>query len=141
MLTRKLYFAIRFFFNLHVIGRKGNHQPGILKANSKTPNLASLLGLLCLNFEMFNLGVCPPERGMFHVTEASHANMCGVFSCFRGEKMPPPEVGPPEQSQRDLRRPLAQPRPSAVPEKNRGRRKPGFSSRLVSQTTRTPTRP
>ena len=45
---------------------------------------------------MFNLGVCPP------------------LPILR-------EEGPPEQSQRDLQRPSAQPRPSAVPQKNRGR--------------------
>ena len=51
---------------------------------------------------------------MFHVSEAGHATLCGVVGCFRGEKPPLREVGPPEQSQRDLRRPGTQPRPSAT---------------------------
>ena len=40
--------------------------------------------------------------------------LCGVVGCFRSEKPSFREVGPPEQSQSDLRRSLAQPRPSAV---------------------------
>ena len=52
---------------------------------------------------------------MFHVTEAGHANMYSVVGCLRGEKPPLREVGPPEQSQRDLRRPLEEPRPYAAP--------------------------
>ena len=55
---------------------------------------------------------------MFHVTEAGHANLWGVVGCFRGEKTQSREVGPPEQSQRDLRMPLAQPRPYAPPKKD-----------------------
>ena len=54
---------------------------------------------------------------MFHVIEAGHKNLCGVVGCFRGEKPPLREVGRPEQSQRDPRRPPAQPRPSAAPHK------------------------
>ena len=53
---------------------------------------------------------------MFHVSEAGHATLCGVVGCFRGEKPQLREVGPPEQSQCDLRRPLAQPRPSVAPQ-------------------------
>ena len=65
-----------------------------------------------------DMHVCPPGHGMFHViTEAGHANLCGVVGCFRGEKPPLREVGSPEQSRRHLRRPLAQPRPSAAPQK------------------------
>ena len=63
-------------------------------------------------------GVCPPGRGMFHVlAKTGHTNLCGVVGCFRGEKPPLREVGSPEQSRRHLRRPLAQPRPSAAPQK------------------------
>ena len=50
---------------------------------------------------------------MLHVTEAGHAKLCVVVGCFRGEKPPLREVGPPEQPQRDLRRPSAQPTSSA----------------------------
>ena len=46
------------------------------------------------------------------------------------------KVGSPEQLQRDLRGSLAQPRSSATPQKNRGRRKLVFSSLFASQTTR-----
>ena len=40
------------------------------------------------------MGVRPPGRGMFHITEAGHANLCGVVACLRGEKPPLREVGP-----------------------------------------------
>ena len=50
------------------------------------------------------------------------------------------KVGSPEQLQRDLRGPFAQPTPSAAPPKNRGRRKLVFSSLFASQTTRAPIR-
>ena len=43
---------------------------------------------------------CPPERGMFHVTEPGPTKLCGVVGCFRGEKPPLREVGPPGRSQR-----------------------------------------
>ena len=55
--TRNLFFcsSISFFLliinRLHLIGRKMNHQAGIFKGNSKTPNSTrNRLGLLCLNF-------------------------------------------------------------------------------------------
>ena len=60
---------------------------------------------------------CPPGHGMLHATEAGHANLCGVVCRARGRKPPLREVGPPEQSQRGLRGPLAQLRPSAAPKK------------------------
>ena len=85
---------------------------------------------------LFNLGVSPPGRGTFHVTGAGRANLCGVVGCFRGEKPPLPEVGPPEQSQRDLRRPLAQSRPNAAPQKKLSPSQPSFPSLFASQTTR-----
>ena len=54
---------------------------------------------------------------MFHVTEEGRTNLCGGVGSFRGEKMPLREVGPPERSHRDLRRPSAQSRPSVAPPK------------------------
>ena len=63
-----------------------------------------------------NVG-CSPGSGMSHVTEAGNAYLCVVFGCFRGEKPPLRLGGPPEQSQRDFRRTLAQPRRSAAPPK------------------------
>ena len=105
-----------------------NNQAGIFEGNSKTPNSTrSLLGLLCLNFYI-HFGSCPPGRCMFHVTEAGHANLCGVVGCFRGEKPPLRDVGPLEQSQRDHRRPLAQPKHLQRLKKNKGLRKPRFAS-------------
>ena len=77
--------------------------------------------------------LCPPGHAAFHVTEAGHASLCGIIGCFRGEKPSLRVVGPPGQLQPDLRRRLAQSRPSAMPGRNRGRRKPGFSSLFASQ--------
>ena len=53
------------------------------------------------------------------------------------------ETGPPEQPQREVRRPLlAQSRPSAAAQKIlQGRRKPSVSSLFASRITRAPTRP
>ena len=103
-----------------------NHQSGIFKTNSKIPNsIRSLARLLCHNF-IFSLGVCLLEYGMFHVTEAGYADLCGVVTCFRGGKPSSREMGPPEQSQRDLRRPLAQPRPFAAPQKIKAVANPVF---------------
>ena len=86
-----------------------------------------------------DMHVCPPEHGKFHViTEAGNENLCGVVGCFSGEKPPSREVGPPEQSQRNLPRAFAQPRPAAAPKKNRDRRKHGFLYLFSSQTTRAP---
>ena len=48
-----------------------------------------------------DMHVCPPGRGTFHVTEAGHANLCGVVGRFRGEKPPLREVGSPESSRGD----------------------------------------
>ena len=78
-------------------------------------------------FSFFKLGVCPTGLGMFPVTEAGHSNLCGIVGFLRGEKPPLREVGPPEQSQCDLRRPLASPDRLRRLEKNQGRRKPTFS--------------
>ena len=112
-----------------------NHQEGICKNNSKTSNLTrsrmglrSLLGLRCL---IFNLGVGPPGSGMFHVTEAGHANLCSVVGSFNGEE------GTPEEPQRDLPMPLSHPRPSSVLQKKSRPLQTPFSPRFDSQTTRT----
>ena len=81
----------------------------------------------CIQFGSF-----PPGRGMFRVTEAGHANLCGVVGCFRGERPPSRQAEAPEQSQRDLRRPLAQPRQCAAPpKKSRPSQNPVFHSSLA----------
>lgn len=69
------------------------------------------------------LRVCPPERVISHATDVVHATLCGAAGYFKGEKRPLLEVAPPEQSQHNLRSPLAQPRPSAAP-KNKPRPPP-----------------
>ena len=66
--------------------------------------------LIWSNFGEF----CAPRIGMFYVTEAGHANWCHVVGGLRGEKPSLREAGAPEQPQRSLRRPLAQPRPLAT---------------------------
>ena len=86
-----------------------NHQAGIFNKNSKTPDST-------INPKSFGL-LCPPGLAMSHVTEAVHAYLCGVVGCLRGEKPPLRKVGPPEPSQRDLRKPSARPRPSTTPQK------------------------
>ena len=71
------------------------------------------------------------------------ADLCGIVGCrFRGERPTLREVGPPEQLQRDLRRPLAQPSIDRLRrlKKNRGHHKPVFPSLFAAQTTRAPTR-
>ena len=60
-------------------------------------------------------GICPAGCGTFHVTEAGHAKLCLVVVWFEGEMPPSREAGPPDHPQRDLRRPLAQPRLAATP--------------------------
>ena len=62
-------------------------------------------------------GVCPTRRGMFHETEANHANLCLVVHCFRGEIHQSREAGPPKRPQPEARRPLAQSRPPTAPKK------------------------
>ena len=47
--------------------------------------------------------------------EASHANLSRVADCFTGEIQHSRETGPPEQPQHEVRRCLAQSRPSAAP--------------------------
>ena len=63
-----------------------------------------------------------------------------VVDCFTAEIHPSRETGPPEQPQREARRPLPQSKPSAAPKKLQGRRIPSFSSLYASRTTRAPTR-
>jgi hypothetical protein len=62
-------------------------------------------------------GVCPTRRGVFHETEANHANLCLVVDCFRGEIHQSREAGAPEWPQPEARRPLAQSRPPTAPQK------------------------
>ena len=47
-ITMFLCYSI-FCVNLHLFGRNMNHHAGVSKANLKTPNSTSLLGLLCHN--------------------------------------------------------------------------------------------
>ena len=74
---------------------------------------------------------------MFHVTEAGGANFHGVVGCFRGEKPPLWEVGPPEQSRRDLRKPLVRPRLSTAPQKSRTTQTQFFSLLCLPNHTST----
>ena len=52
---------------------------------------------------------------MFHETDSSHPNLSRVIDCFRGEVHHSREAGPPEQPQREARRPPAQSRSLAAP--------------------------
>ena len=106
---------------LHLIGRKTNHQASILTLDStKTKNKritqGSIFGFLLL-FVLFNLGVLSNSTWHVPVTEASHANLSRVVDCFTGEIRHSRETGPPEQAQREVRRPLPQSRQSAAPQK------------------------
>ena len=107
-----------FHIILHVIGQNGYEQADIFKRNKK-PKFNKIFYAWTYFPHIFCCrsinGVYPPGRGMFHVAEASHANLRCVIDCLLGEKPSLREVGPTDQSQRDLRRPLAQPRPSVAP--------------------------
>ena len=87
-----------------------NNQAGIFKGNSKIMEV--FFRLLC-SISSFNLRVCPTRRGIFHETEANHANLCLVVNCFRGEIHQSREAGPPARPQHVARRPLAQRGPTA----------------------------
>ena len=76
----------------------------------------SILGLILL-FVLFNLGSLFNSTWHVPETEASHANLSRVVDCFTGEIHHSRETGPPEQPQREVRRSLAQSRPSAAPQK------------------------
>ena len=64
----------------------------------------------------FNSG--SSSNSTWHVPEpeASHANLSCVVDCLTAEIHHSRETGPPEQPQHEVRRPLAQSRPSAVPQ-------------------------
>ena len=51
-------------------------------------------------------GVCPARRGICHVIEASHANSGRAVGYFTARNYQPQQARPPEQPQRDFRRPL-----------------------------------
>ena len=101
------YFFMQFNFRL--IGRKVNNQAGIFKGNSKAPNPSrSIFGFLCsISFSVWE--VCPTRRGIFHETEANHANLCLVVDCFRGKIHQSRGGGPPERPQRKTRQPPTAP--------------------------------
>ena len=61
--------------------------------------------------------IYPTRRGMFHETEANHANLCPVVDCFKSEIHQSRETGPPERPQREARCPLARSRPPTAPQK------------------------
>ena len=82
----------------------------------KTNSSRSLLGLILL-FVSFNLGSLSNSTWHLPETEASRATLSRVVGCFTGETHHSRETGPPEQPQREVRRPLAQSRPSAAPQK------------------------
>ena len=65
-----------------------------------------------------NLGILSNSTWHVPETEASHAKLGRVVDCFTGEIHHSRQTGPPEQPQREVRRPLAQQsRPSAAPQK------------------------
>ena len=66
----------------------------------------------------FNLGSLSSSTWHVPETEASHTNLSRVVHCVRGEIHHPREAGPPTPPQREARRPLAQSRPPAAPQKN-----------------------
>ena len=102
---------------MHLIGRKVDHQSGILTFDSnKTNSSRSLSGLLLL-FVLFDLGSLSNSTGHVPKTEASHANLSRVIGCFTGEIHHSRQRGSPEQPQREVRRPLAQSRSPAAPQK------------------------
>ena len=117
MILRQYYILVRSGF--HLIGRKLNHKSSIFTFDSnktkKTNSARSILGLLSL-FVLFNLGSLSNSTWHVPATEASRANLC-VVDCFTGEIHQSREAGPPQQPQREVRRPLAQSRPSVAPQK------------------------
>ena len=80
-------------------------------------------GLLLL-FVLLKLG----SSSTWHVpeTQTRHANLSRVVDCFTGEIHHSRETGPPEQPQREVRRPLAQSRLSAAPQNFTRPSKPQF---------------
>ena len=66
---------------------------------------------------LFKLGRLSNSTWHVPETEASRENLSRVVDCFTGEIHNSRETGPPEQPQREVRRPPAQSRPSAAPRK------------------------
>ena len=74
--------------------------------------------IITLLFVLFNLGSLSNSTWHVPETEASPANLSRVVDCFIGEIHHSRGTGSPEQPQREVRRPLAQSRPSAAPRKS-----------------------
>ena len=120
-----IFFIIQF--NLDLIGRKVNHQADIFTVENTKFNKISFGTSSHFSWFFYSTWeFCPTGHGIFHVTEAGYANLYGVVACLKGEKPPLRGAGPPEQSQRDLRRSLAQLNRLRRLKNDRGRRKPSF---------------
>ena len=109
--------GLRIELDWHLIGRKMNLRAGFFTILMKIILNKEVKGGFFVEYhrKLNSIwGGCASRREMFHVTEAGHANWRRVVGRLTGEKPPLREVGPPEQLQRDLRMPLAQPRPPAT---------------------------
>ena len=89
---------------MRLVGRKVNHEAGIVERKKNKSSARSLFGLLCCTY-LFNLGSLT-RRGMFHETEANHANLRLVVDCFGGAIHQSREAGPPYWPQPEARRSL-----------------------------------
>ena len=89
---------------MRLVGRKVNHEAGIVERKKNKSSARSLFGLLCCTY-LFNLGSLT-RRGMFHETEANHANLRLVVDCFGGAIHQSREAGPPFWPQPEARRSL-----------------------------------
>ena len=80
--TRNLPNRLSFFFsleieiNMHLIGKKTNHQAGILIIITKNKIQQRSKKRLSRSNLVENQNSC--RHGMYHVTEAGHANWCHV---------------------------------------------------------------
>ena len=97
-----------------------NHQAGILtfdpdKTKKRIPH--EVFGGFFRSWCYSIWGSLPNSTWHIPETEASHANLSRVVDCFTGEIHYPRETGPLQQPQREVRRPLAQSRPSVAPQK------------------------
>ena len=117
------YSANIFFvwFDLHLIGRKVNHEAGSLtfdsnKTTKKTSSTRSRMGLILL-FRVSQIGefVQLDVACLWNRREPRERRAVGYFTDKIHRSR---EAGSPEQPQREVRRPLAQGRPSAAPQKN-----------------------
>ena len=100
---------------MHLIGRTVHHHAGNSNGKSTTPNSEVILDLFVLI--CFQVGSL--SSWTWHVRHNQSGPwkmLCGVVGCFRSEKPPFRDVEPTEHSLSDLRRSLAQPRPSALPQ-------------------------